>query len=184
MNNIEQTQIQLDKSKLTSMLIGSIVFVVLGIWFVINPTKFISPVSQSITIIFIAGIAGIIFFGFIGFSIFKKLFDKEPGLIISANGIIDNSSGLSAGFIPWSDIKEIKETIVANQPFINLVVKDPQHYFDKQSSKIKRWLMKKNYKSFDTAIGISANNLKYNYDDLILLIQTRFQEYKSKHSNY
>ena len=183
MNDIEQIEIQLDKSKLTSMLIGALAFVGIGIWFVINPTKFISPVCQSVTKIFVAGIAGIIFFGFIGFSIFKRLFDKKPGVIISLNGIVDNSSGLSAGFIPWSDIKEIKETIVARQPFINLVVKNPQNHFDKQSSKIKRWLMKRNYKSFNTAVGISANNLKYNYDDLMLLIQTRFQQYRSNHNN-
>jgi hypothetical protein len=61
----------------------------------------------------LSGLAGIIFFGFVGFYLLKKLFNKKPGLIISNSGIVDNSSGISVGFIPWSDIKEIKETMVA-----------------------------------------------------------------------
>src|SRR6185437_9658806 len=108
--------------------------------------KFLSFICRSKTIIFISGLAGILFFGFVGFYLFKKLFDKKPGLIISNEGIVDNSGGLSAGFIPWSDIKEIKETIIANQKFISVIVKNPQHYIDRQSTRFKRWLMEKNYK--------------------------------------
>ena len=180
---MDQVEIQLSKSKLTLMAIGSLVFVLVGIWFIINPTKFISPLHRSPTLIFCTGLASVIFFGFVGFYLFKKLFDHKPGLIISNSGIFDNSSGLSAGFIPWSDIKEIKETIIAKQKFINLVVKIPQHYIDGQPTKLRRWLMEKNYKSFGTVIGISANGLKYNYAELKLLLKARFQEYNSKHNN-
>ncbi len=176
LHKMEQIEIQLSKSKLTLMAIGSLAFIVVGICFVINPTKFISPFHRSPTLIFSAGLAGIIFFGFVGFYLFKKLFDKRPGLIISKSGIVDNSSGLSAGFIPWSDIKEIKETTVANQKFISVIVKNPQHYIDRQSTKFKRWLMGRNYKWYGSAIGISANGLKYNYDELKLLIQTWFKQ--------
>ena len=180
---MEQVEIQLSKSKLTLMTIGSLAFVVIGIWFVFDPARFISIVCRSTTKIFISGLASILFFGFVGFSLFKKLFDKKPGLIISNKGIVDNSSGLSAGFIPWSDIKEIKETVFANQKFINLLVKNPKHYFDRQPSRLKRWLMERNYKWFGAAIGISANGLNYNYDELKVLIQTRFKENKSELDN-
>ncbi|MBC7937260.1 MAG: hypothetical protein H7Y86_18095 [Rhizobacter sp.] len=180
MNDKSAVEIQLSKSKLTLMFLGSIIFVGLGIWFLIDPTRFISPFHRSTSFIFIAGLASILFFGFVGFYLFKKLFDKNFGLVISDDGIIDNSSGLSAGFIPWTDIEAIKETRVANQQFINLVVKNPQVYIDRQTSSVKRWAMRKNYKSFDTAIGISANGLKYNYEDLKALLHKKFQEYKSK----
>jgi hypothetical protein len=164
------------------MLFGSIIFVGLGIGFVTNPARFISIMVRTKTVIFIGGFVGILFFGFIGFFILKKLFDKSPGLIISNDGITDNSSGVSAGFIPWSDIKEIREVRVVNQKFINLVVKNPEVYIDRQSNAFKRWIAQKNYKLYGTAIGISANGLKYNYEELKVLIQKRFQEYKSKNS--
>ena len=162
------------------MLLGSIIFVGLGIWLMSNSEKFLTTIFRNTTLIFLVGLAGILFFGFVGFYIFKKLFDKSPGLVISDDGILDNSSGVSAGFIPWSDIVEIKETKVFNQKFINLVVKNPQNYIDRQSNSFKRWTMTKNYKSFDTAIGISANGLRYNYEDLKTLLDRRFQSYKSK----
>jgi len=173
---MEQVEIQLSKSKLTLMTIGSCAFVIIGTWFVINPSRFLSFICRSTTIIFVSGLSSILFFGFVWFYLFKKLFDKKPGLIISNKGIVDNSGGLSAGFIPWSDIKEIKETIIANQKFISVIVKNPQHYIDRQSTKFKRWLMERNYKWFGSAIGISANGLKYNFDELKLLIQTWFKQ--------
>jgi hypothetical protein len=179
---MDQLEIQLSKTKLTLMAIGSLAFVIAGICGVINPTRFISFLYRSPTFIFLSGLAGIIFFGFVGFYLLKKLFDKKPGLIISNNGIVDNSSGISVGFVPWSDIKEIKETMVANQKFINLIVKNPQHYIEGQPTKLKRWIVKRNYKSFGTPIGISANGLKYNYDELKLLLQQRFEQYKSEHN--
>jgi hypothetical protein len=157
------------------MFLGSMAFVVGGIWFVTNPARFISLIVKSTTKIFIAGLASILFFGFVGIFIFKKLFDKNPGFVISENGIVDNSGGLSAGFIPWSDIDEIKETIIANQKFISLIVKNPQTYIERQPSAFKRWAMKRNYKSYGAAIGISANGLKYNYKDLKTLLDKKLR---------
>jgi uncharacterized membrane protein len=74
-----QIEIQLSKSKLILMLLGSFVFVVLGVCFIINPTKFESPIMKSHTIIFIAGLLCIFFFGAVGFFILGKLKDKSPG---------------------------------------------------------------------------------------------------------
>jgi len=62
-----------------------------------------------------------------------------------------------------------------------LVVKNPQHYIDGQPTKLKRWLMERNYKIFGTGIGISGNGLKYNYDELKLLVEKTFKEYKYEH---
>jgi hypothetical protein len=79
-------------------------FILFGIAFVISPETFSSVIVRSSTIIFLAGCIAIVFFGFVGFLLLKKLIDNTPGLIISENGITDNSSGVPAGFIPWSDI--------------------------------------------------------------------------------
>jgi hypothetical protein len=176
----EPVKIQLSRSKLTLMLAGSIIFVGLGGYFMINPEKFISSFFGSTKIIFISGLASVLFFGYVGYSISKKIFDKSPGLVISDDGINDNSSSVGAGFIPWSDINEIRDTIIANQKFINLIVNNPQFYIDRQPNAWKRWIMKRNYASFGTEIGISANGLNCNYEDLKSLLQRHLQEYKSK----
>lgn len=179
MGGLKQIEIQLSKAKLTLMLFGCFLFVGVGICFIINPEKYESFIMKSSAVIFIAGILGILFFGFISVFLFKKLRDKSPGLVISEEGIIDNSSGVGAGFIPWSDIIAIKETKVVNQKFINIVVKNPQVYIDRQKSGFKRKAMQANYNLYSTPIGISANGLKSNYKELKALLEKKLSEFNT-----
>lgn len=180
MENSKQIEIKLSKLKMVAMLFGAIVFVVLGILFVQNPEKFRTSIFSNPQVIFIVGLSIIVFFGFIGLLLIKKLFDKSPGLIISDEGVLDNSSGVSAGLVPWADIIEIKEKIIANQKFINLVVKNPQDYIDRQKSAFKRKALQMNYNSYGTVIGISANSLKCNYTELKELLDKKFSDYKNR----
>ncbi|MGZ4035423.1 MAG: STM3941 family protein, partial [Bacteroidia bacterium] len=120
------------------------------------------------------------FFGGIGCYILKKFFDNLPGLIVSDEGIFDNASGISAGFIPWTDILAMTETTVVNSSFINVIVKNPQDYIDKQKSAFKRKMMKLNYKSYGSVITIQANGLNCTYPKLKALLENSFEEFKSK----
>lgn len=180
MNTSERIEIQLSKTKLTLMFIGSIIFVGLGIWYVTYPPKVNITIFSNPITVFIVGLASIIFFGVVGFSISRKLFDKSVGLILSNEGIDDNSSGVSAGFVPWMDVIEIKDTKVANQNIICLIVKNPQDYIDRQKNFLKKKSMQMNYKCYDTVIGISANGLKCNHKELKTMLDAKFEEFKSK----
>jgi hypothetical protein len=180
LNTSNKIEIQLSKSKLALLFSGSAVFVALGIWFVIDPPKINNPIFGNPTTIFIVGLASVVFFGFAGFFIFKKLGDKSPGLVISDEGVFDNTSAVSAGLVPWGDVLEIRETKIANQTFINLVVKNPQEYIDKQKSAFKRKLMHINYDTYGTVIGISANGLKCDYRELKAILDRTFSEFKSR----
>ena len=173
-------EIQLSKSKLLLMFIGAIAFAGIGFWFVTNPPKIDLPFLGSPVIIFIVGLVSFLFFGIMGFFIFKMLGDKTPGLVISDEGIFDNSSALSVGLVLWTDILEIKEIKVVNQTFICLIVKNPQDYIDRQTNVIKGVLMQKNYDSYGTAIAISANGLNCGYQELKDTLDKKFLEFKSK----
>lgn len=153
------------------MLAGCVVFVSAGIWFILKPHS---------GKMFLAGLASILFFGLIAFYIVKKLTDKSPGLTISNEGVFDNASAVSAGFIPWADVLEISETRVVNQSFINIIVKNPQEYIDRQTNAFKRKVAQINYNSYGTVIGISANGLKCNYPELKAALQERFSLHKNK----
>jgi hypothetical protein len=182
MDASKKIEIQLSKSKLTLLFSGSVVFVGLGIWFVIDPTKINNPIFGNPTTVFIVGLVSIVFFGLAGFFIFKKLGDKSPGLVISDEGVFDNTSAVSAGLVPWTDVLEIRETKIANQTFINLVVKNPQEYIDRQKSAFKRKVMQINYDTYGTVIGISANGLKCDYRELKATLDKTFSEFKVKSS--
>jgi hypothetical protein len=108
----------------------------------------------------------------------KKLADSRPGLIIDYRGITDNTSGISAGFIPWSDIKEFKTARILNQKFIMVVVNNPENYIERQTNSIKRSAVTINFKSYGSPVSISANALKCNFSELERIIQTEFEKNK------
>ena len=88
MTQTEHIEIPLSKKKILLLLFGAIAFVVIGVFFLINPSMFISTVARNPTIIFIAGLASVLFFGFCAIVVFRKLFDKKVGLVINREGII------------------------------------------------------------------------------------------------
>jgi len=178
MTQIEQIEIQLSKKKMLLTFFGAIVFVGLGVLFMINPSMFVTAIFSNPTIIFIAGLVSVLFFGLVAITIFRKLSDNKAGLTINRQGIIDNSSGVSAGVILWSDIEEIKISKVMNQKFLMFIVKNPQDYIDKVTNPLKRKTVEMNYKSFGSPISISANSLETNFDNLYKLLTEKMKEYK------
>lgn len=179
MTQDEKIEIPLSKQKMLLTLLGSIAFVGLGIWFLINPPKSSNPSFGNPILIFILGLASVLFFGLVAVTIFRKFSDKKPGLVISRHGITDNSSGVSAGLIPWTDIQEIKTSQVMSQKFIMFIVSNPEEYLDKVTNPIKRNAMKMNYKTYGSPISISSNALKTNFDELQKLLEDKMNEYKS-----
>lgn len=179
MTQNEQIEIQLSKTKMTLTFLGSLIFVGLGLWFLINPPKSNHWLFGNPTVILIAGIASVLFFGLVAVTIFRKFSDKKPGLIINKQAITDNSSGVSAGIIPWTDIQEITISQVMNQKLLMFIVRNPEFYLEKVTNPIKKNAMKMNYKRHGSPISISANSLQTNFDDLHKLLGDKMKEYKS-----
>jgi uncharacterized membrane protein YobD (UPF0266 family) len=171
----QQIEIPISKKKLILMIIGSLIFVGLGVLFVMNPEKYTSPIMRNPTVIFIAGLASILFFGFCFPFIVKKLGDKSPGLIISDQGIFDNSSGVSAGQILWKDIDDILVIKIHRQRMIILQVNNPQDYIEKQTSNFKRKMMTINYKMYGTPLSMTSNGLKISFDELFTTLTNKLK---------
>ncbi|WP_223255517.1 hypothetical protein [Flavobacterium sp. LM4] len=63
MSEENQIEIPLSKQKLYLMLLGSIIFVIIGTWLVVNPPKSNHQIFGNPMIIFISGISAIVFLG-------------------------------------------------------------------------------------------------------------------------
>lgn len=153
------------------MLSGALLFVSMGVWFVVNPPASKHGLFSNPVLIVILGVVTIVFFGFLGFSILRKLPDDKPGLIINDEGILDNSSPLAAGLILWDDILEIRTITISSQNMLEISVKNPEEYINRQSSFLKRKGMQGNYKMYGSPIYISANSLTVGFQELHDLIQ-------------
>ncbi|MGO4904750.1 STM3941 family protein [Flavobacterium sp. W20_MBD1_R3] len=176
MSEENQIEIPLSKQKMYLMLFGSIIFVVIGTWLVVNPPKSNHSIFGNPMVILISGISAIIFFGYTTFILLKKLPDNKPGLIINSEGIIDNSSGVAAGIVLWTDIIEISTANVMNQKFLMFIVKNPEEYINRQNGIVKRKAMEINYKTYGSPISISANTLNTNFEELYKLLKRKFKE--------
>lgn len=76
---------------------------------------------------------GFFFFGIIGVYFIKRNKKNREVLIADHNGIIDNSTMISFGFIPWKDINRVYVNNCLKQYFIELEIKDEQKYLKKIS---------------------------------------------------
>lgn len=162
--------ISVSKGKLVKLLIFSIIFIALGGWIIIAEPEVSNAVLNNGVVKYgaaagsiLMGVAGMIFFTL-------KMFDKKPGLIIDSKGITDNASGVSAGFIPWEDIRHIYTTQVMSEKFVMIGVSNPEKYIDRQTKFLKRKAMNYNYKAYGSPISLTVSTLKINHDSLLLTL--------------
>ncbi len=177
----EEKIICLSKMKITLLILCSIIFVFLGVWLlsldvqnIENSRKYNSPI-----LIDGIGIVSIMFSALCGWIGIKKFFDQSPGLILNSDGIFDNSSGVSAGMVPWSEVIDITETQIQKQKFISIHVQDPEKYANNGNA-LKRMANRANIKMCGTPINISAISLKIDYEELFEIIQEYYLNSRNK----
>lgn len=170
----QRIEIPLSKQKIILLLSGSIAFVAVGLWFVLSPPAIENTYWGNPVKMVIAGYASILFFGLCSFLLIRKLPDNRPGLILDNSGLTDNSSGISAGQIAWTDVANISVIEIHKQKLIKIHVKNPQEYISKQTNAFKRKLMEMNNNMYGTPFSISANGLKISFDELLKVLTDKF----------
>lgn len=123
------------------------------------------------------GLVAIVFFGIFVLVGLKKLFNSKPALILNKSGIVDNSSGVSAGFIPWSEVEGATIVEVQKQKMLVINVRNPEEYVAR-GNLLKQTLNKANYKMVGSPISISSVALAINFAELISL----FDQYQRKYA--
>lgn len=172
-----EIKIPLSKKKILLLFFGAVIFVIISIWFLLEPEQFLSLRRTNETLIQIVGFAGIVFFGFCAVFTFKKLFDKKYGMIINENGIIDNSNATSVGLIKWTDIVRVRTEEVYSQKFILIDVKNPEEYIEHKKGKVGKVAMKANYNKYGTPISITSNSLKFDFSELEKIIHKQLKKH-------
>lgn len=163
-------EIPFSKRKLFWMFIGSLFFLILGSWIVLFPQKFGDKLYIGKTTAITAGFACIILFVFCAIYLSRRLQDKKPGLVITADCIIDNYSRVADGQIFWSDITNISFVEINRQKIILIQVRNPNDYINKQTRKFNRKLMVNNFRIYGTPVCINSNSLKIPFEELLALL--------------
>jgi len=173
----DELAIELSKSKTILIILGSFGFVAAGYWlFSMDAAEMKGLPIDDPLLIHGVGIAGMVFFGLTGILGVRKLFDKRPGLVLNSAGIIDNSSALAAGFIPWSEITGAAIYEVHRQKLLMIKVRNPEEFIHR-GNVFKRAIVQINSKMSGSPIMISSNTLKTNFAELL----STFEQYHRKY---
>jgi len=169
-------EIPLSKVKMIFLILGSMLFITLCIFILMNAENMQTRKINNPLVIRIIALIGLLFFGVILMSILKKMFNKEPGLIIDKEGIWDNSSGVSVGRIKRKDIIGLRKVKVSGTKFMLIEVQNPDEYINNIKGLIKKQAMKANMKKYGTPISISSAGLKINFKKLEEVLLSEFQK--------
>jgi hypothetical protein len=121
------------------------------------------------------GLVGFAFFGICTFNLIKKIPEKRPGLIINNSGIIFDPSN-PAAFIAWDNIESIEAISTAGQPFILIMIKDPELYIQTLQKPLQKKLAQITFSKFGSPISLSANHLKINFVELEALLKSELSK--------
>lgn len=180
----EQTTIELSKGKLIFLLIGSSAFAILGVWISVAKvdSRVLILVFRSLAVVHGLGLVAVVFFGLCSALYFWKLFDKEPGLVLNADGLIDNSSGTPAGRVPWSDIVAFEVMQVCWQKPLVVKLVDPTRYAEMGSPPM-RAIRRMNVKLCGSPIAISSNALRIDFSELVGECNAWLEKYRTFESS-
>jgi hypothetical protein len=166
--------IPFSKRKLALMLVSSIAFVVAGAWMWSIAES--QPILDTIWLRTV-GAAGVLFFGGCGAFACYKAVDRRPALMIDREGIVDNSSAVCAGRVPWRDIVDIRVSEIAGQRVLTIDVCDPQRYLERGGA-MRRWLTAANTRLVGGPVNISASALGVRFDELVNLLVEALARHK------
>jgi hypothetical protein len=117
-------------------------------------------------------IVGSLAAGFFGlctsFLLFRLVADRKPALVLSADGLTDNSSVFPAGFIAWSEVDDVR----AELRWVALHLRGPDRALARKPG-WRRKLMRWNVGIFGGHVFINNNAVAMQPEDLVRLINER-----------
>lgn len=178
-----RTEIMISKGKMTKLLVYCVLFVIGGLWVIIADPQVSNSLINNKVLKTIIGLASVLMGGLGIYFFVKKMFDKEPGIVFSEEGILDNTTVNKFGLIPWEDISEIYErtvqvSLASKERFVTVKLIDPGKYIARERNLIKRKVLDGNSKHYGSPIHFSANGLKIDHKELLELAKAYLSRYQ------
>ncbi len=173
-----EISIPLSRLKIGLMLGGAILFVLIGLWlFQMSDEEILAQRRWNIPwFVHGMGVACIVFFGLCAVLAARKAFDRRPGLVLDAHGLLDNASAVSAGLIPWAEVTGFGIYQAQSSRMLVIFVEDLQKYAARGGA-IRRRLNAMNMKLCGSPLVISSSTLSIGFDELLALCERYRHQY-------
>ncbi|MFC5464071.1 STM3941 family protein [Lederbergia graminis] len=146
----------------------SLVFVLIGLVFLFVQFDGDTVIPKVI------GAITVIFFGLCMLYYIKVLMKPEPAVIVTKEGIIDQSSYIRAGLVRWEEIEGIDLISFSGQDYLGIFTFDPDLIIDR-SSGFKKMLNRMNTGLLPSQVNIPVKLLNCSMDDLMNAISERWE---------
>lgn len=152
---------------------------VFGVLFFLFPSVLVSTIFRNESLIrFIGGGIGIMsLFLLVGYI---NLFNKNYGLILSQDGIYNNSNLTNVGIINWREISKIKVKEFKKNKLILIFVKNNKTYYKKMKNPIVRINLWAYNQFYETSFVIEPKNIDCTFEELEKAIREGFKDYKER----
>lgn len=156
------------KGRMVALGFFCLVFVAVGVLLLLIP--FTEPVLPIMI-----GILTIVVFGFSFIYYVKVLVLWKPAVLITKEGIVDQSSYIGAGLINWDEIEAIDFISFSGQVYLAIFTHDRELIINR-SSGVKKWFNRINTKLLPSQVNIPVNNLACSIDELVFAINEHWAE--------
>jgi|SRR6185312_371493 len=125
------------------------------------------------------GLVTLVLLGAFALYIFRKLFDRSPGLQFVKDGFVDNTNMLSMGYIAWKDVTGIEVRQIQNQKLIYVLLRDPETYIAKCNAP-KRVLLRFCMNLGPSPVTIVSTSLELNFYEVLNLTKKNYENHDIK----
>jgi hypothetical protein len=177
-NTGDRKEILVSKKAMPLYFLASMIFVALGVWFVVAPPTISgSFILWHPAMIAAVGWSSILFFGFGAVVFLGRIFSTKPGFVVTKTGLTVNFGGAAIGIgeILWSDVTKITvyedpQGLRMRFKWICLMVQNPDDYIGKQNHEKRRRVMVRSLEVCGTPIAISGTGLAISCDELLKIV--------------
>jgi hypothetical protein len=175
---MEKTEIYSSKKKSFLLLIGSLLFVIGGIYMFINAENPTSYKSRNPLLVEGIAVVSVLFFGLGTYVSIRQLIQNQLILIIDKFGLNVNPKKLLGDIIEWKNIEGFSEIKIHSTKFIIIEVNNSNYWIEKETNKIRKMLMKFNVINYGSPFNLSANSMQINHADLMKLLNENLSHFK------
>ncbi|PTB97236.1 hypothetical protein C9994_03730 [Marivirga lumbricoides] len=177
---MEKIEIYTSKKKSLILLLGSLAFVALGIWLVMEAENLTGWKARNPLFTRGIGIASILFFGLGIFVSIKRLLKSEIALVIDPIGLNVNPKKSTTELIKWEEITGFEEIKIQSTRILVISVTNPKYWLERETNTIRKKLMQFNINNYDSPFNIAASGLDINSTELKNTLNKYFEKYKNE----
>lgn len=134
----------------------------------------------SHTVFKVASVVVLIFFAIVAGTFAKNIKNQQAGFHITAKGIDDQTSSISAGLIPWKEITAILTHKSPSSQFLLILVKHPEKVVNSGKNGAVKRVLEQNLKIYKTPIVVNAGALTMSLTELEQETNRYFERFGTK----